>query len=58
MNEKIKKMAESDVLSPARTNEQNIKNITGTCPPTKTVEQIDKINSPCGRAKPPGSVRV
>jgi hypothetical protein len=55
---KSKIAPKSDSTSPARNTEQEIKNYTGTLPPKKSVEQIDRQNLPSGRGKAPGSTRI
>lgn len=48
----------SDVTSPTTSAEALAKNCGGM-PPKKSVEQIDKVNTPGGHGgKAPGSVRV
>lgn len=37
---------------------EEIDKVSGGMPDKKTVEQIEKVNSPKGRGRAPGSVRV
>lgn len=39
-------------------NTEYASKVLGGYPPEKKVEQIQKVNSPAGRSKAPGSVRV
>jgi hypothetical protein len=48
--------AKSDIKS-GTSRDTFVKTLGGE-PPIKKVEEIDKVNSPVGRGKPPGSVRV
>jgi len=40
------------------TNKEYAKSVIGGVPPKKTVQQIEKVNSPSGRGRAPGSVRI
>lgn len=40
------------------TSRDSFVKVLGGEPPMKDVKEIDKVNSPVGRGKPPGSVRV
>jgi hypothetical protein len=55
-NKNMPETAKSTVKS-GTSRETFVKTLGGE-PPEKDVKEIDKVNSPVGRGKPPGSVRV
>jgi hypothetical protein len=57
MESKSKNAPKSDTSSPAETNKEEV-SYCGGMPPEKDVKAIAKVNSPSGRGKAPGSVRV
>lgn len=55
-NKNTPETAKSSVKS-GTSRETYVKTLGGE-PPSKDVKEIDKVNSPVGRAKAPGAVRV